>query len=151
MSERAIYSQAIDAAAVLIGAAVGFEIRVNPKSAIDPDDQGDGVFLVGAIAKGSSNLLNTLLGGATPYEIEHAATLTFFAFGGEEEDQDAALENAQILAANAVLADPTLGGLVGDAAIGPPSDELLQAADTVAGAGLTMPINFLYCAASAAG
>lgn len=148
---RPVYAEAIDAAAALIGAAVGFEIRVNPKSAIDPEDQGDSVFLIGAIAKGSSSVLGERLGVAARYEIEHAATLTFFAFGGEEADQDAALENAQILAANAVLADPTLGGLVDDAAVGPPSDELLQAADTIAGAGLTMPVNFLYTAASAAG
>lgn len=151
MTGRTIYSQAIKEAAALIGAAVGFEIAINPKSAIDPDEQGDGVKLIGAIAKGASTILNTTLGGAAPYEIEHAATLTFFAFGGEEEDQDAALENAQILAATAILADPTLGGLVSDAAIGPPSDELTPAADSVAGAGLTMPVNFLYCAASTAG
>lgn len=148
---RPIYAQAIEEAAARIGAAAGLAIAINPKGAIDPDDQGDGVMLIGAIAKGASTLLNVTLGGTAPYEIEHAATLTFFAFGGDDADQDAALENAQMLAAAALGADPTLGGLVADAAVGPPSDELIPAAESVAGAGVTMPVNFLYLAASAAG
>lgn len=147
---RPIYAQALDAAALILSTVIGVPVAVNPKSAIDPEELDEGVLMVAAVAKGASQTLNELL-GAPRFEIEHPARFTLFAFHGEEADQDAAIEAAQIAAAEALAADSTLGGLVADCSLGSPTDDLIPAADTVSGAAITLPLIFLYTAASAAG
>lgn len=147
---RPLYAQAIDAAALLFSTAIGVPFAINPKSAVDEEELDDGVLMVAAISKGTSQTLNELL-GAPRFEIEHAARVTLFSFHGEEADQDAAIETAQMEMATAIAADPTLGGLVDDCILGSPSDDLIPAADSVSGAAVTLPLTILYTAASAAG
>lgn len=109
-----VVSQALDAAAALIAAALGLsEVAREPLAAEEPEAApGEDVGLVVALSEARGQETGFLMGASAPFEFEHDAAFELIAVGGSAEERRAARDEALACAAEAIAADPTLGGLV---------------------------------------
>lgn len=107
-----VASAALDAAAQIIADAIETPVKREPIGAQDAEADDDDVALVAALSEGQGAEIGFLFGAAKPHEFEHAAAFELLAVGGDESQRRARLEAALEAAEAAILADPTLGGVV---------------------------------------
>lgn len=113
MTQR-VCTAALNYAAEIIAAAIGVE-EVS-REPIGPDQGEEETLsetkLIAALSEGTSQEGEYLMGSATPHEFEHGAAFQLLAVEGAETERRARCETAIMRAADAIAADPTLGGLV---------------------------------------
>lgn len=125
MSGQRKSTAALDRAAQIIAGAIGAECERNAIAADDGVEEAfTGVRLHAALSEGAQAETGYCMGASEPYEIEHTAALEFISVEGTPEERRAIIEQAIIDSAEAIAADPTLGGLVDDAVVEEPDPDM---------------------------
>ena len=108
-----VYAAALDRAAEIIALALGLERVGRAPIAQEPDeDELSGADLVATLSAGQSTETGYCLGAERPFEFEHRAAFECLAVKGDAAARTARVNAALELAAAAIAADPSLGGLV---------------------------------------
>ncbi len=142
-----IYQQAHAAAAAAIAAGAAYPVAVDPTAIPEKSAGTGGVEIVITLStEAPPILLGQTLGGSTPFEFEHVGQLTILLAGGEEAARGAFADDLLAAAETAILADPTLGGLVSYAELGPGAREAITEAESRGAYGWSADLTLTYAA-----
>lgn len=138
---------ALDRAAEIISAAIGANVQRLALGPEEPEhDPASNTGLVAALSEGQPLEIGYCIGATRPFEFEHAAAFELLAIGGDDAARRKRVVEALECAANAIDADPTLGGVVDFAELSTPDPD-----DEVRYSALAAVLTLTYTAPNALG
>lgn len=107
-----VIDAALDAAARLIGEALGVDVMREPIAGDPADDDVTGAAIVVALTAGAGTQLGYAMGAAKPFEFEHRAALELLAIDGDTAAMKHRIADALARIDTAIAEDRRLCGTV---------------------------------------